>query len=169
MWLFCFSPVLSTGGKLQAELDAGSFDASGEGSSRPGVQISVCAAWLAQGQVFFFLPTSVPQAMGTKAVSGAVSGQLLCPSASVVLPLCYLMSPTACTCEAARLPSCCPSPPGAPRPLPDSPHLLLTILLAPHKPLSPLFSISDSSNPILIPSVLPAPRSACVAARASLC
>lgn len=103
---------------------------------QPGAHIktSVRHGWQ-EGWVFLFHPASVPQVMGTKAVSGPVSGRILCPSASVTLPLCYLMSPNTRTCEAARLSS--PSLPGATQPLPASPHLLLTILLAPHKPLSP--------------------------------
>lgn len=137
MVILFFSHLLHRG-KLQAELAAGGFDASGEGGLQPPVHIRRFARHSWQwGWVFLFQPTSVLRVMGTKAVSGPVSGRLLYPSASVMVPLCYLKSPTAHTHEAAWHPISSPSLLGAPRPLPASPHLLLAIFLAPRKPLSP--------------------------------
>ena len=137
MVILFFSRLLHRG-KLRAELATSSFDVSGERGSQPRAHIQA-SAWHGrqQGRVFLFHPAAVPQVVGTKAVSGPVPGRLLCPSASVMLSLCYLMSSTACTREAAWLPGSSPSLPGAPHPPPASPHLLLTILLAPHKPLLP--------------------------------
>lgn len=108
MW-FCFSPIFSTGESCEQSLPPVVLMCQEKGACIPGCtsQVSACHG-RQQGWVFLFHPAALLHVVGTKAVSGPILGRLLCPSATVMFPLCYLASPTTCTYEAALVPGSSP-------------------------------------------------------------
>lgn len=106
MWVFCFSPICSTGESCEKSSLPAVLMCQEKGARSPGCASKALRGMVGSSTAASSASQQLSHVVGTKATSGPVLDTLPCPSAAMMFLLCYPISPTAST---AKLLSC-PAP-----------------------------------------------------------